>query len=256
MFKAENPNNYSYLVPFLGPFRTQCVVMNTVYKRYKGSELGQVLLAAGVITEGSIDPALKGKHCKRGLRCLKLMYEALVSQLLKGRLLLTNLADETKKNLKILRDTSFPQESRAAAHKTLEDGADLESFISCSRKRKSSDMADDWRDFLSMTDALMQNVYAVHTWNCDEYVCSLRAMLPWMVACDNNRYGKWLPDFWAMLTSLPADQVSFLRTDFAQSITGQHGLGYVDRVYHEQRQQNEVWIAFHVPKREATVGAL
>ncbi|KAL8591125.1 hypothetical protein ACOMHN_063749 [Nucella lapillus] len=45
-------------------------------------------------------------------------------------------------------------------------------------------------------------------------------MLPWMVAYDNNRYGRWLSDFWAMLTALPADQVEFLRTDFAQSITG------------------------------------
>ena len=24
---------------------------------------------------------------------------------------------------------------------------------------------------------------------------TLRAMLPWMVAYDNNRYGRWLPDF-------------------------------------------------------------
>ncbi|KAI4813533.1 hypothetical protein KUCAC02_002772, partial [Chaenocephalus aceratus] len=62
----------------------------------------------------------------------------------------------------------------------------------------------------------MRSIYA----NWDEYVSSLRAMLPWMVAYDNNRYGKWLPDFWAMLTALPADQVAFLRTDFTQSITG------------------------------------
>ena len=45
-------------------------------------------------------------------------------------------------------------------------------------------------------------------------------MLPWMVAYDNNRYGRWLPNFWAMLTALPDDQVAFLRTDFTQSITG------------------------------------
>lgn len=81
-------------------------------------------------------------------------------------------------------------------------------------------MADYWRDLLCMTDALMQNVHAVHICNWDEYVSSLRAMLPWMVAYDNNRYGRWLPDFWAMLTALPADQVAFLRTDFTQSITG------------------------------------
>ena len=41
-----------------------------------------------------------------------------------------------------------------------------------------------------------------------------------MVAYDNNRYGRWLPDFKAMLTSLPTDQVAFLCTDFTQSITG------------------------------------
>jgi hypothetical protein len=41
-----------------------------------------------------------------------------------------------------------------------------------------------------------------------------------MAAYDNNRYGRWLPDFWAMFTPLPEDQVVFLRTEFSQSITG------------------------------------
>ncbi len=50
---------------------------------------------------------------------------------------------------------------------------------------------------------------------------SYSGMLPWMIAYyDNNRYGRWLPDFWAMLTDLPVDQVAFLQTDFTQSITG------------------------------------
>jgi hypothetical protein len=31
---------------------------------------------------------------------------------------------------------------------------------------------------------------------------------------------EWLPDFWAMLTVLPADQLAFLHTDFTPSITG------------------------------------
>jgi hypothetical protein len=31
---------------------------------------------------------------------------------------------------------------------------------------------------------------------------------------------EWLPDFWALLTVLPADQVAFLHTAFTQSITG------------------------------------
>ncbi len=218
LLKAENPNKYSGIVPFLGPFHTQCVMMSTIYKRYNGSELGDVLVAAGVVAEGSVDHALKGKHYKRGLRCLRLMYEALMSQLLQGR---PDLADRTRENLEMLKDTSLSQEDRAAAHVALEEDADLASLINnFFTKVEASDMADYWTDFLSMTDALMQNVHAVHICNWDEYVSSLRAMLPWMVAYDNNRYGRWLSDFWAMLTGLPADQVAFLRTDFAQSITG------------------------------------
>jgi hypothetical protein len=221
LLKAENPDSYHDIVPFLGPFHTQCVMMSAIYKRYKGSELGEVLVAAGVIAEGSVDHALKGKHYKRGLRCLRLMYEALMSQLVKGRPITTDLAEETRENLEILRDTSKSQESRTAAHVALQNDADLESLINdIFTPVEASDMADYWRDFLSMTDALMQNVHAVHICNWDEYVCSLRAMLPWMIAYDNNRYGRWLPDFWAMLTTLPADQVAFLRTDFTQSITG------------------------------------
>ncbi|KAJ3584789.1 hypothetical protein NHX12_015284, partial [Muraenolepis orangiensis] len=128
LLKAENPNKYRDIVPFLGPFHTQCVMMSTIYKRYKGSELGDVLVAGGVIAEGSVDRALKGKHYKRGLHCLRLMYEALLNQLVKGRLV-PNLADETRENLEILRDTSLSKESRTAAHVALEDDADLESLI-------------------------------------------------------------------------------------------------------------------------------
>ena len=122
--KAENPDKYCDIVPFLGPFHTQCVMISAIYKHYKGSELGDVLVAAGVIAEGSVDHALKGKHYKRGLRCLRLMYEALVSELVKVRLI-PNLDSATVENVKILKDESISHSSRAAAHATLEEDADL-----------------------------------------------------------------------------------------------------------------------------------
>ena len=93
LLKAENSVKYHNIVPLLGPFHTQCSMMSAIYKRYKGSELEDVLVAAGVIADGSVDNALKEKHFKRGLRCLKLMYEALMSQLVKERLI-PYLADE------------------------------------------------------------------------------------------------------------------------------------------------------------------
>ena len=126
--KAENPDKYSDIVPFLGPFHTQCVMMNAIYKCYNGSELGDVLVAGGVIAEGSVDRALKGKHYKRGLRCLRLMYEAFMSQLVQHGLT-PNLADKTRDNLELLRDTSISQETRANARAELEDDAHLDNLI-------------------------------------------------------------------------------------------------------------------------------
>ena len=134
---------------------------------------------------------------------------------------MSSLGDETRENLKILKNTSLSQDSRAAANTALEDDDDLNSLITnLFTQVEDSDMAHYWKDFLSMTDALMQNVHAVHVCNWDEFVSSLRAMLPWLIAYDNNQYGRWLPDFWAMLTSLPVDQVAFLHSDFTQSIRG------------------------------------
>ena len=134
--KAENPNKYCDIVPFLGHFHTQCVTMSAIYKRYKGNELGEVL-----VSEGSVNRALKGKHYKRGLRCSRLMYEALMSQLVKGTLT-PDLADG-RENLQILRNTSLPQEGRVAAHAALEEDADPESLITSTFiQTEARDMAD------------------------------------------------------------------------------------------------------------------
>ena len=116
LLKAENSSKYCDIVPFLGPFHTRCAMMSAICKRNKGSESEELLVAGGVVAEGSVDHALKGKHYKWGLFCLKLTCEALVSQLVKVRLV-PNLAGETKKNLVILRDPSLIQESRVAVHK-------------------------------------------------------------------------------------------------------------------------------------------
>ncbi len=169
LLKAENPNKFHNIVPFPGPFHTQCVMMSTIYKRYRGSELGDLLVAAGVIAEGSVDRALKGKHYKRGLLCLRLVYETAV----RGEdHALPDRCD--KGETEILRDTTRSQKSRTDAHAALNDDDDLESTIGdLFNQVENSDMADYWTDFMSMTDALMHNVHAVHICNWDEYVSSM-----------------------------------------------------------------------------------
>ena len=76
--KNENPTQSDGIFPFLGSFRAQCSFMAAINKRFIASGLSGILVAADVIAEGSVDQALSGRHCKRGIRFLRLMYETLV----------------------------------------------------------------------------------------------------------------------------------------------------------------------------------
>jgi hypothetical protein len=88
-------------------------------------------------------------------------------------------------------------------------------------KASGSDMAEYWPSFLDMVAILMMNIHALHCCNWNEFLSSMYAMLPWLSAIyDNDKYGRWLPDFWAMLTALPPEQTEFMKKNFAQSMTG------------------------------------
>ena len=60
-------------------------IINTVYKRYHGSEPDELLVIADAVAASSVDQALKRKHYRRGLRYLRAWYESLFFQLLKGK---------------------------------------------------------------------------------------------------------------------------------------------------------------------------
>ena len=66
LLKAENLVKYHDIVSFLGTFHTQCSMMSAIHKRYKGSELEDVLVAGGVIADGSIDHARRASTTREG----------------------------------------------------------------------------------------------------------------------------------------------------------------------------------------------
>lgn len=55
--KHEHPQEYEKIFPFLGPFHTQGCMIHAIYKHYKGSGIAEVLIAAGIVAEGSVDQA-------------------------------------------------------------------------------------------------------------------------------------------------------------------------------------------------------
>ena len=60
-----------------------------------------------------------------------------------------------------------------------------------------------WVSFMEMVELLTQNIHELRTSNWTEFKSSLKLMLPWMQIYDNDKYGRHLPDFIAMLDNLP-----------------------------------------------------
>ena len=81
-------------------------------------------------------------------------------------------------------------------------------------------MGDFWVSFLEMTDPLVECLDACHASNGTAYLVSTYNMLRGLMAHDNHDYGRWLPDYWAMLSSLSDERMAFFNIHFTQSMTG------------------------------------
>lgn len=219
--KSENPLQFSKILPFMGAFHIQMSFIYTIYKRFHGSGLSDVLVAAGVIADGSVDQALRGKHFKRGVRCLRLFYETLVHHALDKRLEGSPLSEEVRSSLAKLRH-EIDAQGLADVHTELEQNAEVKDLIeTLFRDCDGAPLAEYWISFMEMVEILTQNIHALRTSNWNEYKSSLKLMLPWMQIYDNDKYGRHLPDFIAVLDSLPEEQAAFMKDGmFAQSMTG------------------------------------
>jgi len=92
--------------------------------------------------------------------------------------------------------------------------------------------------FMEMVKVLTQNIHAIRTSNWTQFKSSLTLMLPLMQIYDNEKCGRHLPDFTAVLDTLPADQAAFMESGmFAQSMTGK--TIFVCRSRHMDRVNNE-----------------
>ena len=74
--------------------------------------MADTLFTEGVVVEGSVDQALRGKHYRRGMRCIQLWREALIDKRLAKILEHEELSEDIKENLKTLRNalTETPED--------------------------------------------------------------------------------------------------------------------------------------------------
>ena len=131
------------------------------------------------------------------------------------------LSEEARENLSILRNAlNITRDHLETVHHDLENDESLKEVVLRVYENPGTDMGDYWVTFMEMSDVLLQNVHACHTCNIQEYLSSSNDMVPGIKAYNNHHYSRLLPDFLAMISSLPQQQFEFFKHHFAQSMTG------------------------------------
>ena len=77
-FKQEGSTRFDNLIVRMGGFHIVMCLMKSIYSRFSGSGIIELLSEAGVGAEGTIKSGLNGSNVKQGVRYYKLLFEALL----------------------------------------------------------------------------------------------------------------------------------------------------------------------------------
>ena len=101
------------------------------------------MVSAGVIVEGSVDQALRGKHYRRGLRCIMLCREALIHKRVNMFLENEYLSTSIKENMETLRNALHEnKDNLASAYSNIETDEDIRLLVDAVYMKPSTDIGD------------------------------------------------------------------------------------------------------------------
>ena len=113
------------------------------------------MVSADVMVEGSVDQALKGKHYRRGLRCIMLWQETLIHKGLSIVLEKESLSTENIHNLDILKKALVEnKDNLASVYADLETNQNIQKLVDAVYERANTDMGEYWMSFMEMSDIL------------------------------------------------------------------------------------------------------
>ena len=140
--------------------------------------------------------------------------------MLKSELIKPYLSNE----LKHLSENISKKEDVTNMHIMLINNIDFRNAVSSAfdqLQSSHSEHAKYWISYMVMVEILFLNHHALRSKQWNEYLSSLRLMLPWMIIYDNEHYSRYLTLYWARMKSLnKADTKWMAYGHFSFSLTG------------------------------------
>ena len=187
--KARDPSFCIKLIVRIGGFHIVLCLLKTINSRFYNSGIVELLVEAGVGSEGIIRSVMKGSDVKFGIRCYKILFEAILRT--KIEFIMENVVEFSElpllNNLKI---------------------ANLCNEVVCPEKVESiindvdivptldGDMSKWMDSLLSMIDLLLNLIFFQHTCNWKGYLEAIHTFLPWHFALNRHNYARKLSYFY------------------------------------------------------------
>ena len=177
----------------MGMFHLLMMFMHVLSKRFSATGVRDILAQSNTISEGSVDQALCGKMYNRGVRCYKLMYEAIVRRVLEEMKIGTDeIIDDHQSFEEVRSGQSFVKKYTDFINfrEALEKGEPLQKF---------------WMSFLEMTELLLNTIYSLRNGGFELLVECIRLIIPYAFAYDHINYARYLTSMLGDLLKLPTE---------------------------------------------------
>ena len=185
--RNENKEKFDQIIPIFGPFNAQAAFITAIAKRFEGSGLSNIFVSASIIADKSVDQAMCGKHFRRIVRALQLIYDALQRGIIRKSL------DEGIKCPKYLHDKIDELSTQNADMLTIyssikQDQNFLDFLEKCYVSIGSMPMAEYWVSFMCMVEILIMNIHSIKLRNWERFKDSLRFMILWLQIYNKIHY--------------------------------------------------------------------
>ena len=194
----SNPEMFKFTVVRLGGFHIILNFLGALGNMLQTSGAIGVITEAGVFSETTVKHVFSGGDYKKGIRCHKLLYEALMRKklvALKDWLTANNAADPLC-NID-LSDEYSVNELKAGAEAITKLLHELDATVS-----DESALFKFWSIYLKAVTALLALIRAERSGDWELYLESLICMLPVFYAYDRINYSRWLPVYIADMINL------------------------------------------------------
>jgi len=207
----NSPQNHEKHIILVGTFHLVCAHMKMIGKKMVGTGLGDALVEAGLISGGSLDGVISGKHYNRALHCQKAMLECLKRLLLEEFLkeqnadqIFASVTAESLEKLQSLAESSS-QDTLEAVSTDLSIDRILAAYAEFRRKTTNGHLGKTAQLWLSYVDHIRLVLFlleAVTTNNFLLYAQSMSRMGPLFFSFWGQNYARYLAYFSVFLANI------------------------------------------------------